>query len=73
MVSSNRIFRRSRLPRLLSGGLWSSAALFGLSLFVIAPSASYAAGELQKAIDDASDFAVRWGLGQRRSAGSQPS
>lgn len=58
MVSSNRIFRRSRLPRLLSGGLWSSAALFGLSLFVIAPSASYAAGELQKAIDDASEFAT---------------
>lgn len=58
MVSSNRIFRRSRLPRLLSGGLWSSATLFGLSLFVIAPSASYAAGELQKAIDDASEFAT---------------
>ena len=58
MVSSNSIFRRSRLPRLLSGGLWSSAALLGLSLFVISPSASYAAGELQKAIDDASEFAT---------------
>ena len=29
-----------------------------MSLFVIAPSASYAAGELQKAIDDASEFAT---------------